>query len=113
MKITITEIYDLLYSMGLTANHTYFFHTAYAVWLCTEQQERLQLVTKWLYPEVAKQYKTTWTAVERNIRRAIGEVWGNHRSRLEEIAGTVMETKPRPAQFLGILTASVLKGRAA
>lgn len=113
MEITITEVYDLLYSMGLTANHTYFFHTAYAVWLCAQQQERLLLVTKWLYPEVAKQYKTTWTAVEGNIQRAIWEVWGNHRSRLEKIAGTVMETKPCPAQFLSILTASVLNGRAA
>lgn len=113
MEITITEIYDLLYRLGLTADHIYFFHTAYAVWLCTEQRDRLLLVTKWLYPDVAKQYKTTWNAVERNIRRAILEVWGSHRSQLEEIAGAAIETKPRPAQFLGILTANILKRRAA
>ena len=64
----MTDVYDLLYQLGVTANYTGFFHTAYAVSLCVEQPDRLVLVTKWLYPEVAKQYKTNWKAVERNIR---------------------------------------------
>lgn len=113
MKIEITEVYNLLYSLGLTPDNTRFFHTAYAVWLCTERQERLMLVTKWLYPEVAEHYKTTWHAVERNIRRAVSEVWKNRRDRLEELADTPIEEKPRPTRFIGILTASLLKGRAA
>ena len=49
-----TKVYDLLYRLGATANYTGFFHMAYAVWLCVEQPDRLLLVTKWLYPEVAK-----------------------------------------------------------
>lgn len=113
MKVAITEVYDLLYSLGLTPDRTSFFHTAYAVFLCVEQQERLLLVTKWLYPEVASHYRTTWHAVERNIRRSVEEVWLNHRSQLEKVAGAPIERKPRPAQFLGILTASLLRGKAA
>ena len=35
---------------------------------CAEEPERLLLVTKWLYPDVAKQYGTNWKAVERDIR---------------------------------------------
>ena len=54
MKIKITEVYDLLYSLGLTPDNTLFFHTAYAVWLCVERQERLLLGTKWLYPAGAE-----------------------------------------------------------
>ena len=113
MKIKITEVYDLLYSLGLTPDNTLFFHTAYAVWLCVERQERLLLVTKWLYPAVAEHYKTTWNAVERNLRRAVTEVWENRRSRMEEIAGAAIEKKPRAVQFLGMLTAYLLKGRVA
>ena len=56
------KVYDLLYHLGVTANYTGFFHTAYAVSLCAEQPDRLLLVTKWLYPEVAKQYGTNWKA---------------------------------------------------
>lgn len=48
------EVYDLLYQLGVTANYTGFFHMACAVSLCAEQPDRLLLVTKWLYPEVAK-----------------------------------------------------------
>ena len=50
----MTVVYDLLYQLGVTANYTGFFHAAYAVSLCVEQPDRLLLVTKWLYPEVAK-----------------------------------------------------------
>ena len=33
----MTIIYDLLYQLGVTANYTGFFHTAYAISLCAEQ----------------------------------------------------------------------------
>ena len=59
---------DLLYQLGISANYKGFFHAAYAVSLCMERQDRLLLVTKWLYPDVAKRYRTNWKAVERNIR---------------------------------------------
>lgn len=44
--------------------------TIYAVRLAVESQQRLTLVTKWLYPNVAKYYSSTPGAVERNIRMA-------------------------------------------
>ena len=56
---------DLLYQLGISANYKGFFHAAYAVSLCMERQDRLLLVTKWLYPDVAKRYRTNWKAVER------------------------------------------------
>ena len=71
----MTIIYDLLYQLGVTANYTGFFHTAYAISLCAEQPDRLLLVTKWLYPEVARQYGTNWKAVERNIRTVSCIIW--------------------------------------
>ena len=103
----LTEIYDLLYRLGLTADSVCFFHTAYAVWLCVQQPERLQLVTKWLYPEVAKHYKTTWSAVERNIRRATTQIWDMSASRLSAIARCPLPERPRTARFLAILAACI------
>ncbi len=103
----MTEIYDLLYRLGVTANYTGFFHTAYAVSLCVEQPDRLLLVTKWLYPEVAKQYRTNWKAVERNIRAVSCIIWREGRSLLEELAHRRLEQKPRNAQMLAILVSSL------
>ena len=75
----------LLYRLGVTANYKVFFHTAYAVSLCLQQQERLQLVTKWLYPDVAKRYGTNWKAVERNIRTISSVAWKRNRTLLEQL----------------------------
>ena len=66
--VASSAICDLLYQLGISANYKGFLHTAYAVSLCVEQQDRLLLVTKWLYPDVARKYGTNWKAVERNIR---------------------------------------------
>lgn len=104
---SMTDIYDLLYRLGVTANYIGFFHTAYAVALCIEQPDRLMLVTKWLYPEVAKQYKTSWKAVERNIRTVGCVAWRENRSLLEELAHRKLVHRPHTAQLLAILSAGL------
>lgn len=100
----LVEIYDALYRLGATANYIGFFHTAYAIWLCAKEPERLQLVTKWLYPDVAEHYKTNWKAVERNIRSLIALIWDNNPEILCEYAGFRLTRKPRPGQFLAFMT---------
>ena len=105
-----TEIYDLLYQLGVTANYTGFFHTAYAVSLCAEQPDRLLLVTKWLYPEVAKQYHTNWKAVERNIRTVSDIIWRENRPLLEQLARRTLSKRPRTTQLLAILASSLSSG---
>lgn len=110
MENRFSEIYDLLYRLGVTANYTGFFHTAYAVSLCAEQPDRLLLVAKWLYPKVAKRYGTNWKVVERNIRTVSCVIWRENRRLLEQLAHRHLEQKPRNAQLLAILAASLDTG---
>ena len=110
---SLVLIYDLLRGLGLTADYTGFFYTSYAVWLCLQQPERLLLVTKWLYPAVAKHYGTTWKNVERDIRTVIARVWQNNPQFLAELAGIPLIEKPRPAKFLAILIRILDSGGAA
>ena len=107
-KLCITDIYDLLYRLGVTANYIGFFHMAYAVLLCVKQPDRLLLVTKWLYPEVAKQYHTNWKAVERNIRTVGNIVWRENRPLLEQLARRGLVQKPCTSQLLAILSSSMV-----
>ena len=100
---SLVRIYDVLYRLGITANSTGFFYVSYAVWLSSRQPDRLLLVTKWLYPEVAKHYDTNWKAVERSIRTVVDAAWRNDPRLLSELAGRPLHEKPRPAQFLAIL----------
>ena len=78
--------------------------------LLEQQPDRLVLVTKWLYPEVAKQYRTNWKAVERNIRTVSCIIWREGRPLLEELAHSHLEQKPRNAQMLAILVSSLDTG---
>ena len=99
--------YRLLNSLGITANYAGFPYTACAVQLCLAQPERLRMVTKWVYPEVARRYRTSWKAVERNIRVASGMAWSRNRPLLEELAGRPLSQRPYAAQLLAILSQNV------
>lgn len=101
--LNISEIYTLLYQLGLTANYTGFFYVSYAVYLVAQQPDRLLLVTKWLYPEVAKHDATTWKCVERDIRTAVNVVWDTNPKLLGALARHPLPQKPKTSTFLSIL----------
>ena len=105
----LVKIYSALYRIGIFANYKGFFYTARAVELCARQPERLQLITKWLYPEVAKRYGTNWKAVERGIRTGSGVMWSENRPLLEKITGRPLDGQLKAAQLLAILTTEVKK----
>ena len=75
MEERLFQAGNLLRRLGVTANYKGFPYTAYAVALCAEHPELLLMVTKDLYPRVARQYRTTWQAVERDIRTVVGVAW--------------------------------------
>lgn len=100
-------IYDTLRQLGVTTNYRGFYYAAYGVWLCTRDPELLLLATKWLYPEVAARYHTTWSAVERNIRTVISVAWKQNPELLCRLADFRLTEKPQPGQFLSILSAGL------
>ena len=99
----LIEIYDILSRLGVRGNYTGFYHTSYAIYLVVQQPERLLLVTKWLYPEVAKHYGINWSRVERNIRTVVRVAWGNNRPLLEELAHHPLPSRPTASQFIAII----------
>ena len=94
---------ELLYRLGVTANLKGFFHVTHAVHLCAEQQDRLMLVTKLLYPDIARKYGTNWRAVERNIRTASTMAWRRNRPLLEALAQRPLDKPLKSAEFIELL----------
>ena len=113
MEERICQAHDLLHRLGVTANYKGYSYTAYALALCTEQPDMLLLVTKCLYPAVAKRYQTTWKAVERDIRTVIGVAWARNPLLLGQIADCPLEERPRCAQFLAMAAEDMRRGHAA
>lgn len=107
------EICSKLRSLGVTANYMGYFHASYAVMLAMKRPDSLLLVTKWLYPDVAKEYRTTAAAVERNIRTVVNLVWDQSSDELEKLARRRLTHKPTASQFISILAYGLRPERAA
>ena len=84
--------------LGVPAHLKGYHYIRTAVLMTVEDMEVVSSVTKLLYPDIAKKYKTTGQKVERAIRNAIEVSWqrGNMRA-MEEIFGFSASTgKGRP-----------------
>lgn len=96
--------HSLLLRMGITPNYTGHYQLLRALEVARREPDALLLVTKCLYPAVAKEFGTTWKAVERNIRSAISMAWSCNPALLSKLAGYPLSAKPRAAQFIAILS---------
>ena len=104
----LAKIYGALYRIGIFANYKGFFYTARAVELCAQQPERLQLITKWLYPEVAAYYHTTWQSVGRSIRTVVAVAWERNPDLISQMSlSSSLTRKPTPKQFLTLLVQNI------
>lgn len=66
--------------------------------------ERLEYITKGLYLDIAKMYKTKASKVERAMRHAIGRCWEKGgREALEEIAGFRLQRRPTNSDFIDLV----------
>ena len=95
--------HDVLKNLGITPNYIGFHQTITAVEIVCQEPSALFLVTKDLYPAVAKEYSTCWKTVERNIRSVTAMAWERNPTLVRELAGYPMEQRPRAAQFIAIL----------
>lgn len=93
----------LLSRLGVTANYSGYHYAAYGVALAMEDPERLQLVTKWIYPDVAKKFRTTTDSVRKNIRKVIDLAWQRNHAMITQIAMYDLKQKPGTAEFLAMV----------
>lgn len=100
------NIHELLYRLGVTPNYKGYHQVVAAAEIAAREPGALTLVTKRLYPEVARRYGTTGQAVERNIRLTIKRAWEHDPELLGELAGYPLTKKPTAAKFVAILAAS-------
>ena len=108
----LTSAYDLLRRLGISENYKGFQYAAYAAALCALQRDRLLLVTKLLYPDIAKRFDTSWSCVERNLRTVINVAWNRNPLLLANLAQCTLEAKPPCAQFIAALTHGLQSGSA-
>lgn len=100
---TFSRTAHILCRLGITGNYVGFGYTAYAVMLANEDPDRLQLITKWLYPDVAEHFNTNTDNVRKAIDKICSIAWERNPDLLSEMAGFKLKKKPGTCQFLAIL----------
>lgn len=102
-----SEVTAVIRELGIPAHIKGYQYIRDGIILSLSDANMLNYITKFLYPTIAKKYKTTSSSVERAIRHAIGVAWekGNMRA-FENLYGySITEDHMRPtnSEFLALV----------
>jgi len=104
MNVLVTQ---MIHEIGVPAHIKGYLYLRTAILMAVENMDVLNAVTKQLYPDIAAQYSTTDTRVERAIRHAIEVAWerGNI-DMLHELFGYTIQAdkgKPTNSEFIALV----------
>lgn len=98
------RVSQLLNKMGISASVKGYYYLRSAILMVLDDQEAIIGITKRMYPDVAKEYNTTASKVERAIRHAIESAWKRGAGKIySEIVGIKNEAKPTNGQFIAAI----------
>lgn len=102
-----TRITNLLHEVGIPAHIKGYTYLRTGILQAYKNPDYIGRITKILYPEIAKKYKTTGSRVERAIRHAIEVAWtrGNIDT-IDEIFGytiSASKAKPTNSEFIAMI----------
>jgi len=99
---------EIIHEVGVPAHIKGYQYLRDAIIMSVLDMDMLNSVTKMLYPEVAKKYKTTPSRVERAIRHAIEVAWARGKvDVLNEMFGYTVDIakgKPTNSEFIALIT---------
>lgn len=99
------DIDYVIRTLGVGATYRGYRYLSYGVELCMTDEEYLLAISKQLYPEIAKKYKTTTGSVERDIRTVIRVCWENGYEQLQSYSLRPLQVRPTAGEFFDILVA--------
>ena len=66
---------SVLHQLGIGMSYSGYNYILYAIKLIEQDEELLTSITKILYIDIAKEFTTSQSCVERNIRKVIEVIW--------------------------------------
>lgn len=101
------EVTSMLKEIGVPAHIKGYIYLREAILLCVEDVNEIQLITKKLYPDIAKRFDTTPSRVERAIRHAIEVAWARGSQKVfDDIFGYSISSKrgkPTNSEFVAAI----------
>ena len=92
---------QLLRHLGATGRLVGFQYPAYMIGRVVREPNDIQLITKRLYPETARRFHTSASAVERAVRTLVRVIWQKEdHSFFNEVAGIPLTHSPSVSDFI-------------
>ncbi len=98
--------------LGLTPSRISTQYVIEAIKMCMETPENYGLLTKVIYPEIAKKHDATPASVERNIRSAVSQVKKRNTLLSQKIFAHLASEKITNSEFLSLVTEHVMGNEA-
>ena len=98
---------NIIHELGVPAHIKGYQYLREAIIMVIKDIDVINQITKQLYPDLAKKYKTTASRVERAIRHAIEVAWGRgQQDVVENIFGYTISAakgKPTNSEFIAMI----------
>lgn len=102
-----TMVTEYIHELGVPAHIKGYHYLRTAIMMVVKDMELLNYITKELYPEIAKAYRTTSSRVERAIRHSIEVAWTRGKPQtMNEVFGYTINTgkgKPTNSEFIAMV----------
>lgn len=108
----MTDIQNILRSFGITQRYKGFKYAEYALLLATEDNSRLDELTKNIYMPTGRYFGCSVANIERNIRTIIRRAWKVDRNRIRRMAGYPLDGAPSVSEFIEIVSSYILRNTA-
>ena len=97
------EVYGIIRKLGLTSKYKGYYYLAEAVNMVMEQKDGNIKITKDIYPNLSKKFKSTPSNIERDMRTVISACWKMNKPGFDEIAGYELKFKPTNSEFIDMI----------
>ncbi len=106
---TETDINALLLSLGIDSHYAGYHYIKYALQLIKEEPNCLLAITKQLYPQIAKKFNISISAVDSRIRSVSEISWNVNPALLQELTGHKLSRRLTVSQFLSVIYMNLSK----
>lgn len=106
---TELRVSEVLTQLRIPWSFKGYRHLTIAVTLVIERPERLERVTKEIYPEVALRCQSKHFRVERCMRIVVNRCWAEQREALDQIAGYHLSKRPTNTEFMELIARYVMR----
>ena len=106
------EVEWLLRSMGMSGKHAGFAYLIAMIAEVVREPDKLQLITRKLYPDMAVRFQVPSSRIERNVRTIINSYWGKgDHTRLDTIAGRRVVNRPTNSESIDLVASYIRRHR--